>query len=163
MSDAPAVADASPLIVFHQITRLELVRSVLGEVLIPPAVASEIAPSLGDPPAWIHVAPVPPVLLQVPWEATLDRGETEAIALALEVTAGQILLDDRPARRAAKQLGLSVVGSLGMLLEARRLGIVDDVQPDLEAMIGVGFFVGRSLYEEVLALAAEFWPGASLR
>jgi uncharacterized protein len=145
MNGAPAVADASPLTVFHQIARPELVRSVLGEVLIPPAVASEIAPSLGDPPPWIQVIALPLVRPQFPWESTLDRGEAEAIALALQMSAIQIVLDDRPARRAAEQLGLSVVGSLGLLLEARRQGIIAVVQPYLDAMIGVGFFIGPSL------------------
>lgn len=155
MSVPPAVSNASPLIVFHQIGRLDLVRAVLGEVLIPPTVASEIAPSLGDPPPWMRVKVLPSVRDPFPWESTLDPGEAEAIALALEVTAGQILLDDRPARRTAEQLGLVVVGSLGLLLEAHRQELVSDVRAELDAMIGAGFYVGQALYADVLALARE--------
>lgn len=155
MSPSPSVSDASPLIVFHQITRLELVRSVLGEVLIPPAVASEIAPSLGDLPPWMRVSELPSGGGPFPWGTTLDRGETEAIALALEASASQIVLDDRPARRTAEQLGLFVVGSLGLLLEAHRLGLMGDVRADMDAMIDAGFYVGQSLYADVLKLAQE--------
>jgi predicted nucleic acid-binding protein len=155
MSGAPAVSDASPLIVYHQIGRLDLVRAILEEVLIPPAVASEIAPSLGKPPGWIRVVEFPVARDPFPWESTLDRGEAEAISLALEVSAGQIVLDDRPARRTAEQVGLFVVGSLGLLLEAHRLGLEADVQTAMDAMVDAGFFVGLPLYEEVLALARE--------
>jgi predicted nucleic acid-binding protein len=155
MNAPPAVSDASPLIVFHQIGRLDFVRAVLGAVLIPSAVASEIAPSLGDPLPWMRVMQIPSVHGSFPWESTLDRGEAEAIALALAVSAGQIVLDDRPARRTAEQLGLSVVGSLGILLEAHRQGLVSDVRAKLGAMMEAGFYVGQSLYAEVLALAQE--------
>lgn len=155
MSARPVVADASPLIVFCQIDRLDLVQGILGELLIPPSVAAEIAPSLGAPPAWIRVAPLPPDRGLFSWEASLDRGESEAISLALSVAATQILLDDRPARRAAESLGLHVVGSLGMLLEALRMGLIADVQPLMDAMIRMGFHVGSSLYDDVLKLADE--------
>lgn len=155
MIGSPAVSDASPLIVFHQIGRLDLVRAVLGEVLILSAVASEIAPSLGDSATWMRVMNAPSVRDSLSWESGLDPGETEAIALALEVSAAQILLDDRPARRTAERLGLHVVGSLAILLEAHRQELVSDVRAELDAMIDAGFYVGRSLYEEVLALAQE--------
>jgi predicted nucleic acid-binding protein len=158
MNVPPSVSDASPLIVFHQIGRLDLVRAVLGEVLIPSVVAREIAPSLGEPLPWMRVMTSPSVRDPFPWESTLDPGEAEAIALALEVSAGQILLDDRPARRTAEQLCLFVVGSLGILLEAHRLGLVRDVQAELDAMINAGFYVGDALYAEVLALAREVSP-----
>lgn len=149
------VADASPLIVIRQIDRLDLVQGILGEVLIPPAVAEEVAPSLGDPPAWIRVVPLPSGRDSFSWEALLDRGETEAISLALSVAANQILLDDRPARRVAESLGLHVVVSLGLLLEAFHTGLIAGVPPLMDAMIRVGFHVGSSLYNEVLMLAND--------
>lgn len=155
MKTGQAVADASSLIVFEQIGRLELVREVLGEVLIPPAVMGEIAPTLGNPPSWVVVSAPPSISDSLSSWSGLDRGEVEAIALALAVSADTILLDDRPARQTAKRLGLFVVGSLGLLLEARRLRMVDNVQAELDAMIAVGFHVGQPLYDEVLMLAEE--------
>lgn len=128
MNLPPAVSDASPLIVFHQVGRRDLIRAALGQVLIPSAVASEIAPSLGDPLPWMRVMQPSSVRGTFPWESPLAPGEAEAIALALELFAGQILRDDRPARRTAEQLGLRVVGSLGLLLEAHRQGRVSDVR-----------------------------------
>jgi predicted nucleic acid-binding protein len=104
------VCNASPLIVFHQIGRLELAGEVLGNVLIPPAVANEIAPSMGTPPSWVQITSSPFALDPMPWWSSLDPGEIEAIALALDRSARLVVLDDRSARRAARQLGLKVVG-----------------------------------------------------
>lgn len=149
------VCNASPLIVFHQIGRLELARAVLDNVLIPPAVASEIAPSLGVPPSWVQIRSSSFALDPMPWWSSLDRGEIEAIALALDLPASLVLLDDRLARRAAHQLGLNVVGSLGVLLQAHQRGLIGTVRPDLDAMIEAGFHVSRALYGEILAIAHE--------
>jgi predicted nucleic acid-binding protein len=149
------VCNASPLIVFHQIGRLELFRAVLGNVLIPAAVASEIAPSMGVPPSWIQTSSSSVALNPMPWWSSLDRGEIEAIALALDLSAGLVVLDDRLARRAAHQLGLNVVGSVGVLLEAHRRGVIDTVRPDLDAMVEAGFHLSRALYLEILAIAEE--------
>jgi predicted nucleic acid-binding protein len=79
-----AVADSSPLIVFHQIGRLELLRNLSGKVVAPPSVAAEIVPSLGGLPPWVteRRPPSPPELLMI-----LDAGEREAIALALHISA----------------------------------------------------------------------------
>lgn len=155
MSEPLTVSDASPFIVFHQIQRLELVRAVLGYVVIPPAVASEISPSLGTPPSWVHVVQPAQVHNSPSWSSSLDPGEIEAISLAIEISAHRLVVDDLPARIVAERLGLQVIGSLGILLEAYRLRLVDDIQPDLEAMIAVGFHVGRSLHEQVLTLARQ--------
>ena len=155
MTGDVTVCNASPLIVFHQIGRLELFRAVLGKVLIPTAVAIEIAPSMGVPPSWIQMSSSSVALNPMPWWSSLDRGEIEAIALALDFSARSVLLDDRSARRAAHQLGLNVVGSVGVLLEAHRRGLIGAVQPDLDAMIEAGFHLSRALYAEILAIAEE--------
>lgn len=155
MTGDVTVCNASPLIVFHQIGRLELARAVLDNVWIPPAVASEIAPSLGSPPSWVRISSSFFALDPMPWWSSLDPGEIETIALALKLSASMVVLDDRPARRAAHQLGRNVVGSVGVLLQAHRRGLIDSVRPDLDAMIEVGFHLSRALYEEILAIAEE--------
>jgi uncharacterized protein len=148
------VCNASPLIVFHQIGRLELARAVLDSVLIPPAVASEIAPSLGVPPSWVQIWSSSFALDPMPWWSSLDPGEIEAIALALELPA-RVVLDDRLARHAAHELGLSVVGSVGVLLQAHQRGLIDTLRPDLDAMVEAGFHMSRALYREILTIAEE--------
>jgi predicted nucleic acid-binding protein len=155
VTEVLAVLDSSPLIIFHQIGRLELLQRLFDIVIAPPAVAREIGPSLGALPPWIserHPVSIPALAL------ALDPGEREAIALAVQLSADVIVLDDLAARRAARQLGLNVTGSAGLLVQAHRRGLIDAVQPHLDAMVANGLFVGRQLYREILEAAGEAGP-----
>jgi uncharacterized protein len=151
----PTVSNASPLIAPAAIDRLELLPALFGSVEIPPAVAAEIAPSVSVLREWLHVQPL--ALPQpVPVESSgLGAGEREALALGLEVHAERVILDDRPARQLAQALGLSVVGTLGVLLAAKRLGLLELIQPSLDALRDRRFFMGQRLYAEILRLAHE--------
>jgi predicted nucleic acid-binding protein len=101
-------------------------KSIFNEILVPPAVAREIAASV-PPQPWISerelTQPLAPQVLQ----ASLGPGESEAISLALELGARWVILDERSARRVAEALGLPVVGTLGILLAAKRRGLLDAV------------------------------------
>jgi uncharacterized protein len=87
--------------------------------------------------------------------ASLGPGESEAIALALEVSAAWLIVDDRAARRLAQALGLTVIGTLGVLLAAKRHGFLAAVQPWMDSLAQHGFRIGADLYERVLADANE--------
>lgn len=109
------VSNASPLIALEQIGQLQLIERIFSEILIPPAVAREVASSV-VPRSWIATRELrQSVGLQIP-RMSLGPGESEAIGLALEVSAEWIILDERPARRVAAGLGLPVIGTLGLLL-----------------------------------------------
>ena len=103
MTPVPVVSNASPLIALRQIGHLQLLEQLFGTVLIPPAVAREVAPTVALP-AWVGqqvlTQPVGPRILG----ASLGPGESEAISLALETKAKLVMLDDRPARRLAQAL-----------------------------------------------------------
>ncbi len=99
MNAPPFVADAGPLIALAQIGRLELPHRLFTRVVVPPAVAREIAPTLPDPPPWIVVRPLSRPLHPTIARAALDPGESEALSLALELGAAGIVLDDLRARR----------------------------------------------------------------
>jgi len=86
----------------------------------------------------------------------LDPGEAEAIALALELRADLILLDERRATRAARQLGLRTLGLLGVLLLAKRKGLIDQVRPLLDRLeTDAGFWIARDLRQQVCRAARE--------
>jgi len=85
----------------------------------------------------------------------LDEGEAEAIALALEANASLLLLDDREARLQAKRLGLRVTGTLGILLRARKLGLIEGLREELNKLRETGFRISKSLEEEILKAAGE--------
>ena len=88
-------------------------------------------------------------------KAGLGRGETEAIYLALYLRPDRLLLDDGDARREAQRLGLRVTGVLGLLVAARRAGLIPAVRPDVDRLLTSGFRVSEGLYKELLAFCGE--------
>jgi len=156
------VINATPVISLALINRLELLRRLYGEVLIPPAVRAEVL--AGGPAApgfvelqraeWIRVTD-----LQDPRRADLlsdlDRGEAEVIALAQELNATLVIIDERLARRHARRLGLQLTGTLGVLLKAKKHGLVPAVKPLLDQLQRGGFRLADFLITEALQLAGE--------
>ena len=149
------IADASVLIALAQVGQLPLFERLYAEVVIPPAVQREVAPSLPKLPPWIHTQTLQRPLDRRVAEAALDAGETEAISLALETRAEWVVLDDLQARRLAKDLGLSVVGTAGVLFAAKQRGFIPAVRPPLDALRAAGFRLRKDVYEEILKAAGE--------
>lgn len=86
----------------------------------------------------------------------LDRGEAEAIALAIESGADLLLMDERRGRAVARRLGARVVGVLGVLVEAKQRNLLDAVGPVLNALVAeAGFRIGAELHVRVLQAAGE--------
>lgn len=89
-------------------------------------------------------------------ERGLDPGEAHAIALAIELKADDLLVDERLGRREALELGLSVIGVLGILITAKQRGLILTVQSVMDALIEeAGFRVSDRLYRRVLDLSNE--------
>jgi len=149
------VSNSSPLIALTRIQRLDLLPSIFESVLIPPAVAREIAPSISVLPTWLRIQ-VPNVL---PPASLLRRrlgdGEWEALALAIELKADWIILDDLPARRSAEATGLNVIGTLGTLVTAKRVGLLKSIRPALDSLRATSFFLSPKLYDTLLQAAGE--------
>lgn len=86
----------------------------------------------------------------------LDQGEAEAIALAAETPRALLLLDERRARLAARKLRLSMTGTLGILLEAKRRALIPSVRSCMDGlMYRTGFRISEALYQRVLYEAGE--------
>lgn len=106
--------------------------------------------------AWFVVrAPVrAPLDLGVPTD--LDAGETEAIALAMELGADLVLMDERKGTQAARLLGLATIGVLGVLLEAKRRGLIQHVLPHVDRLVSeLHFFVAPDVRTRLAELADE--------
>lgn len=105
MTIAVAISDASPLIALHHVDRLDLLRNQFAHVAVTAAIELEVAPSAGILPTRVHrqQVQVPPELLR-----HFDPGEREAIALAIELNANFLVIDDLPGRHAATRLGFFV-------------------------------------------------------
>ena len=154
MTPTPVVCNASPLIALAQLDRLQLLEHLFVTVLIPPAVAHEVAPTV-ILPAWIEAQeltqPVGPRILS----ASLGPGESEAIALALEAEAQLVILDERPARRLAQALHLPIIGTLGILVAAKRRQLLVSIRPHLDTLLQYDFRIAPNLYDQVLSAAGE--------
>jgi predicted nucleic acid-binding protein len=85
----------------------------------------------------------------------LDEGESAVIALAAELENPAVVLDDKKARRVARQMGLSVVGTVGLLLRAKREHMVPEVKSLLESLARTGFRLSKELHREAVRLAGE--------
>jgi predicted nucleic acid-binding protein len=160
----PAVSDSSPIIFLAAIGRLELLRELYQEVVVPPAVWREVVvEGIGrrgsaDVAAagWIVREPLPPGDGRRLPLASLDPGEREAILLAFaKPRTVPILLDDLQARTVAEQIGLRVTGTVGVLLLAKRLGLVPSVRPLLDQLLAAGFYLSEVAVNRSLALVDE--------
>lgn len=148
------VSNASPLIALERIGRLDLIPILFGEVIIPPTVGMEVGPAVARSPGIVERAlqgPLDPRVVA----ARLDPGERQAIGLALDLNADQIVLDDEPARRLARVLGLPLIGTLGIILAAKERGVIPVVKPVVSALIETGFRLDDALYALVLFDAGE--------
>jgi len=148
------VSNASPLIAFQQLGQLGLLGGLFGTVLVPPAVMRE-ARSVIERPAWLVERALAQALPAAIRHAGLGTGESEALALALEVRADRVLLDELAGRRMAQRLGLPVLGSLGVLLAAKRRGLIPNVREPLDALRNSGFRMDDELFENALRTAGE--------
>jgi hypothetical protein len=133
-------------------------------VIIPEAVLQEIsaiasrwlATTIIQIPQWVEVRPVTDRLLVNSLLLDLDRGEAEAIILAMELKADLLLLDERRGSKVASRFGIRTIGLLGVLIEAKHKGIITAARPLLDDLIvKAGFWVSRELYARVLEAAEE--------
>jgi predicted nucleic acid-binding protein len=148
------VSDASPLIALHQIDALKLLEGLFGGIVISPAVAKEVAPSV-PLPSWVETRPLEQPMAGEVLHASLGAGESEAISLARELHADWLLLDERLARRLAQAIGLPVAGTLGLLVRAKEKGLLPAVRPHVDTLLHAGFHATPALIERILRHAGE--------
>ena len=157
------VCDASTLIALARIGHLETLERTGAHIVIPRAVYEEVVVRGEGKPgatevseaAWIETREVTDRSVVARFRMVLDAGESEAIALAREVDADLIILDDEEARDTALSEGLSVVGLLAFLVRAKEWNVVREVQPLLDALKRQGFFISDELYQHILRMAGE--------
>lgn len=151
------VADTSPINYLVLIEEIHILPQLYGTVLIPHAVRAElmslVAPGqvrlwISQPPSWLEV--------RIPESASdtltygLDPGERDAILLAVELHADQLIVDDRQGRREAQKLGIAVVGTLGVLKEAAIRGLMD-LRKAVARLQSTNFHVAPEVLDRLLA------------
>jgi predicted nucleic acid-binding protein len=157
------VCDTTVLLYLGRIGRIDLLPSLFNPIRVPGSVVLEL--DMGrllrrdtvDPRYldWATLVSVSQAMIDSLPPNRLGRGEQEVIAHARAhqgVVAG---LDDLRARQLAESLGLTVAGTLGLLLRAKRAGKVPAVRPLVDAVVAQGFHVHPGLYRDILELAGE--------
>jgi len=157
------VSDTSPLRALAHLGAVELLESLFSEVFVPPAVAAEVAVARAKLPpldlsrwSFVRVVSVADVTRAAAFTAGLHPGETESIALALQLGASHVLMDERDGREASRAAGLVPVGVLGLPVEFKRAGLIPAVAPLIDRLITeIDFFVTPGVRGQVLRLAGE--------
>lgn len=161
------VSDTSVLIHLARIDRFDLLRRLYSEITVPEAVWREtVVEGEGRPGAselksarasgWIEVVTVDPEtgtrrLLR----RAFDAGEADALALADQIEADLVLLDESAARQRAKSLGLQKTGTVGALLRAKQEGLIDQLRSELDNLRATSFWIDEAFYRRVLDAVNE--------
>lgn len=148
------VCNASPLIALNQIGELNLLPQLFEQITVPVGVQEETAPSV-TLPSWVEVRALGQPLGARILAASLGRGESETMALALELDADQVPLDDRAARQLALSLGLPVAGVVAILIRAKQEHLLDALKPRLDALLAHDFRLSPRLIAGALERVGE--------
>lgn len=154
------IADAGALIALSRVVSLSLLADGFGQVRVTQTVLAECL-ARGDRPEGHdirHAVDVGWLAVQadVPYSRdwNLGAGEASAIAAALALQAG-VLIDDRAGRRFAMRLGLPVIGVLGILVKAKRLGKIERLRPLTEQLVNSGYYLTTRVVDEALRMVGE--------
>lgn len=146
------LADAAPVLNLAAVGKLDLLRALYGQMVVPFTVQSELSRNEADlDPAWTRVVKPRNPSEANPLFEELDPGEKESIAVAAAVRATLLLVDEKRCRRAATQHGLEVTGLLGVLAEAKTKGFIKESKPILDDLLRLtGFWIGDDLRSHFL-------------
>lgn len=162
-----AISNSSVLIALSSIGQLSiLTQRFPSKILIPQAVwyevvetgagragATEVAAGLN---VWLTVQEVENKTLISVLQQDLDQGEAEAIALFFEQPSEALLLDEKKARQVARRMNLPILGTLGLLIWAKRQGVIVSLQEQLDALRTVAKFrLSQEVYNEALRQVEE--------
>ncbi len=155
------ICDTSPLQYLHQLRRMDFLRALAEAVIIPPSVVAELdagrragidLPELDSSFVVVHK----PERTQNPFPTlNLGDGEIGVLSLGLESRNRIVVIDDGLARRAATALDLKLTGTMGILLDAKKMGLIPTVAPELERLEQLRFRISPRTKRAVLLLAAE--------
>lgn len=159
-----AVADSSPIILLSKIGHLQLLGNLFDRVLVPDGVRAELSSEGEQRPGsreladfgWIEIRSVRTSGVLTALLEMLGPGEAHVIALAQELEEpATLLLDDLEGRRYAEAQGLVVLGTGGVLVTAKELGLISAVGPLLQELEGVGLYLSETIRARLLVSAGE--------
>jgi uncharacterized protein len=155
------VSDTSAISNLIQVELLDILHQLFGQIIISNAVYEELSEIDSqklyiDNLSWIHIETVKNQDFVHELENDLDKGESESIALAIELNADFLIIDELKGRKIAENLGIKIVGLLGSLLKAKEKGYLQTIAPILERLsTQAGFHINPQLKAHILKLANE--------
>jgi len=154
------VSNTGPLIALSMIGRLNLLPELFSHVIIPSEVYSELIVSPFEArrivkPSWLEVK-----ITQVPTDSlllsVLDKGEAAVIQLARQISADTVFIDERKGRKVARDVyNLAVIGTAGVLVQARKMGLIDSVRELLGELKQNGYWIHDNIVEVAVREAGE--------
>jgi len=146
------ISDTSCFIILSKIGELDLLNKVYGEIVTTQDIANEYGEVL---PTWVKIETVVDKYKQQLLEMQIDKGESSAIALAIETPNNTVILDDYKARKIAQQLGLNYTGTIGVIIKAKLSGVIPSIKPILEKMNATNFRLSVDVQLQALLEAKE--------
>ena len=159
---ANAISNTSPLVYLHRINALNWLPHLFDTICTPPAVVLELEEGIRrgyDLPhpnsfPWLQI--VPPQTVPAEWFALdLGKGEIAAMSLSLENPDYVVILDDALARHVAQAAGLSVWGTLRVLLGGKKMGLAPQIEPMVNDLESSGMWISADIRRRILSLAGE--------
>ena len=167
MGNVTVIADTGPLIAMGRIDQISLLSMVLGNIIIPQAVADECLVEMSRPGAReiqravdenrIAIHKNPAIHTYHKWLDVLGPGESAAIMLAYQLKTG-LLIDEKLGRQVARKINIRLIGTAGVLLLAKQKNHIIEVAPLINALKSQGYYLSAALEKEVLSQANEYRP-----
>lgn len=153
------IADTGALISLGHVDLIELIPKVFGEFYIAEAVWEELLnydnPNFEIPSLNILKSKVVPIKSKNYLSVVMDYGESESVILYEEMQADYLLIDDNKARKTAESLDVNCIGSVGLLIMAKRKGLVKAVRPIFQKWLSLGRYFSKALLNDILAKEGE--------
>lgn len=154
------VINASPIIFLAKIELIDILPEIVDQVVIPRAVIHEIEKHNDEASIWIkrnkkkylvNTRNIPPEIQS--WD--LGNGETEVISYALKNENFTVGLDDKAARNCARSFKIKVIGTIGLIILAKRKKVIENAEPFLKSLKNTGFRIDEELFEHALKIAHQ--------
>ncbi len=145
------IADTSCLILYEKIDRIGILQEMFSDLLV----TKEVAAEFGELPGWITIQEATEKEQYKKLAEELGKGEASSIALALESEESLLIIDERKGRKIAEDLGVDIIGSLGVLVKAKERGVINEVREILELIDRTDFRISPSVRDAVLRQSGE--------
>lgn len=157
------IVNSTPLIALCNAGLLKIFKEVYGQITIPKAVFDEITAKpdsaclqIKNNLDWILIEEITDVSDRKMYKAKLHAGEVDVMILAQSKPhADLVIIDDNAAKKTAKYLGLKVTGTIGVLLKAKKIGVIPSVKECIDAIRGNGFYISQDVVKMALEQAGE--------